>query len=322
MQQQTGMNTRQPNRRQSIQSYDFAGNIMLLSNERAGWNHLAARYYRSPSNYYQSVPAFDLDALAIQLGGATPLSGKIAQKPYHVHSVPGDIYLLPKGEESEWRAQESCNLLHLYPTSALLASVALQVADTDPQRVEFVPGVQLRDPLIHQIGLALLETLRTNAPLDGIYVESLSQVLAVHMLRKYATFSTPIAEPTGGMANITLQRALEYIDANLAHDLSLDTIAAVAGMSPYHFTRLFKQSVGQPLHQYVTHQRLDEARRLLLAGRHTIAEVAVLTGFADQSHLHRHFRAAYGTTPGALLEQSKNVQRARKNIQDPATGTG
>ena len=123
-------------------------------------------------------------------------------------------------------------------------------------------------------------------------------------------------EPAGGLARAALRRVLDYIGDNLAHDLSLETIAAVAGVSPYHFTRLFKQSVGLTLHRYVTQQRVSEAKRLLLAGRSSIADVAHLTGFADQSHLHRHFKAAYGITPGGLLEQRKNLQGGSKNRQD------
>jgi AraC family transcriptional regulator len=295
--------------RQSPLEYDFNG-VVLLSSERAGWNGLAMRYYRTSANYQASVPAFSLDALALQVQGATPLTSTVAGAVQRVHSVPGDIYLIPRGEASMWQAREACELLHIYAAPALLGSVALESADIDPQRVELAPRVQARDPLIQQIGLALLDELRAGGPLGRIYVESLAQLLVIHLLRKHATVSTPVAEPAGGLPAATLRRVYDFIGENLAYDLSLDVIAGVAGISAFHFTRLFKQSAGLPLHRYIIQRRLSEAKRLLLTGRLTIAEVAALTGFADQSHLHRHFKAAYCVTPGALLRRPENRQEA------------
>lgn len=296
--------------------YDFAGGVVLLSSEQAGWSGIASRYYRAPAMYRETVPAFGFDSLAIQVKGVTPLTSRITQSQRSVLSVPGDIYLVPKGEASSWYSRDSCELLHLYATTGLFRAVALQTADLDPQRVELIARVQERDPLIYQLGLAFLDELRTGGALGRLYVDSLAQLLIVHLLRQHAGVSKAVPDPSGGLARAALRRVLDYIGDNLAHDLSLEAIAAVAGVSPYHFTRLFKQSVGQTLHRYVIQQRLSEAKRLLLAGRNGIADVAHLTGFADQSHLHRHFKMAYGITPGALLEQRKNLQAVSKNRQD------
>jgi AraC family transcriptional regulator len=74
--------------------------------------------------------------------------------------------------------------------------------------------------------------------------------------------------------------------------------------------------MGCSLHQYVTEQRLERAKALLIGGKHSIAEVAALTGFVDQSHLHRYFKRRYGVTPGAALGRSTNIQSTRTNIQD------
>ena len=297
-------------RRQSPLEYDFKGGAVLLSSEQAGWNGLAARYYRAPANYHDSMPPLALDALAIQIADATPLTSTIMGVRRQVYSVPGDIYLLPKGEASAWYAREACDLLHIYATPGLLGSVALQSADLDPARVELLPRVQARDPLIHQIGLALLGELRSPGPASRLYVDTLTQTLALHLLRQHAALGRLAADPAGGLPAAALRRALDYIGDNLANDVSLDIIAEVAGISPYHFTRLFKRSTGRTLHQYVLDQRLAAAKRLLLSGRHTIAEVAALAGFADQSHLHRLFKQRYGVTPGALLRRPENRQEA------------
>jgi AraC family transcriptional regulator len=288
--------------------YDFSGGVLLLSSEGPAWGALAARYYHSPANYQASVPAFDLDALVIQIRGATPLTSKIARTLKSVRSEPGDIYLVPKGEATEWAAGEPCELLHLYATPALLSAVALQTADIDPRRIELKPRVQLRDPLIHQIGLAMLSELRSAGPLGRLYIESLTQLLVVHLLRAHTTARVGAPEPVGGLSPISLRYVLEYIGAHLSHELSLESLAELTGLSAYHFARLFTQSVGLSPHRYVVRRRLEEAKRLLLNGTHTIAEVATLTGFADQSHLHRLFKQRFGITPGSLLKRPDSPQ--------------
>ena len=76
-------------------------------------------------------------------------------------------------------------------------------------------------------------------------------------------------------------------------------------MSPYHFTRLFKESTGQSPHQYVVEARVRKAKELLTTGKFTISEVAHHVGFADQSHLTRHFKRVFGLPPQRLLGRRK-----------------
>lgn len=80
--------------------------------------------------------------------------------------------------------------------------------------------------------------------------------------------------------------------------MTLATLAAVAGISRWHFTRLFSAATGLPPHAYRIQRQIQKARRLLAAGR-PVAEEALDCGFTDQSHLTRHFTRAYGIGPGA-----------------------
>ena len=80
---------------------------------------------------------------------------------------------------------------------------------------------------------------------------------------------------------------------------SLEKLAREVGTHPSHLVRVFRREYGLPPHRYLVGRRLDRARPLLLAGM-PIADVAAATGFHDQSHLTRHFRALLGTTPGAF----------------------
>lgn len=109
-----------------------------------------------------------------------------------------------------------------------------------------------------------------------------------------------------GLPPARLRQALEFINDQLDQELSLAELAALVHLSPYYFTRLFKQAVGIAPHQYVILQRVEAAKQLLANRDLTIAQVAAQVGFADASHLSRHFKRLVGLA-------SQEFQR-RKNL--------
>lgn len=104
-------------------------------------------------------------------------------------------------------------------------------------------------------------------------------------------------------------RALDYLAENFAEDISLAELADFAGADRFHLLRAFRRFLGLPPHLYQTQLRLRHAKRLMLAGEPP-AMAAATAGFADQSHLIRKFKAAYGITPGQYLGCRNNVQSA------------
>jgi len=100
-----------------------------------------------------------------------------------------------------------------------------------------------------------------------------------------------------GLTPAALKRATEYIEENLAEDLSLAAVAGAANLSPYHFARLFKASTGFSPHQYVIRRRVERARLLLATTDRPLAFIAQEVGFASGSHLARHFRRLLGVPP-------------------------
>jgi AraC-like DNA-binding protein len=93
-----------------------------------------------------------------------------------------------------------------------------------------------------------------------------------------------------------LTRVRDYLQDRVGRSITVDELAMVAGISRFRLTRQFQRAFGLPLHAYHLHVRLEEAKRRLSAGA-PIALVAVDLGFADQSHLHRRFKGAFGMTP-------------------------
>jgi AraC-like DNA-binding protein len=111
-----------------------------------------------------------------------------------------------------------------------------------------------------------------------------------------------------------LRAACELLADDPAVNVTLDALAAVAGVSRFRLTRLFRTGLGLPPHRYQVAQRVRLARALLEQG-HAPGAAAALAGFTDQSHLHRHFRRALGITPGRYAALTA---AARTNVQDAA----
>lgn len=176
-------------------------------------------------------------------------------------------------------------------------------AGVDPGQVEVMDRFDARDENVEWILLSLMPELGTDGLGGKLYVQSLATALAVHLLRRYSSLGNSArrrvtAEPRRVLPSRSLDLALDYIDANLAGDLSLTGISTVASVSPRQLLRLFKASTGLPPYQYVIQRRVERARTLLSETDLPLWEVAESCGFAHQQHLSTHFKRLAGVSPG------------------------
>lgn len=100
-----------------------------------------------------------------------------------------------------------------------------------------------------------------------------------------------------------LLRVRDYIHDTLQDDISIDTLCNVACLSKYHFIRMFREQFGITPHQYIINHRINRVRTALQAGT-DVSRVAQAYGFADVSHLNRHFKRMYGVTPRQYQKQT------------------
>lgn len=173
-----------------------------------------------------------------------------------------------------------------------------------PDNVELIPHfATLRDPLIQGIIFSLKDELESRGMGGSLYVEQLTTTLAIHLLRKYGVRKPQISTYSDGLPKYKLQQILEYINANLDCDIKLVDLAELVAMSQYYFCHLFKQSMGIAPYQYIIQQRIERAKQLLKCRDVAICDVALACGFANQSHLTKHFRKLTEITPKAYRER-------------------
>jgi AraC family transcriptional regulator len=153
----------------------------------------------------------------------------------------------------------------------------------------------LQDPLLSQIVTALAEDIESGFA-DRILIESLGTALYIRIARH---FIGHLQLPTrGGLSPERLRRVRDYVDAHLDEDLSLTMLAEIACLSPYHFSRSFKQAVGVGPQRYVIQRRIERAKTLMRRTHQPLALIALEAGFTDRSHLTSVFRREIGMTPG------------------------
>jgi transcriptional regulator of acetoin/glycerol metabolism len=129
-----------------------------------------------------------------------------------------------------------------------------------------------------------------------------SEYAMIHSRPRLSTLESLSAEtiPTtsrGGLSPAVTRRVCDYIEGHLDEKMRLDGLAALAGLSTDHFARAFHQSVGVPPHAYLLRRRLEHVEHMLRATHAPLSEIALATGFSDQSHLARHFRRWAGVSP-------------------------
>jgi AraC family transcriptional regulator len=159
----------------------------------------------------------------------------------------------------------------------------------------------LRNQHVTAIGRAAQRFLQANLPGGRLYLEALAGQFATHVI--LALLSKPgVTVQPGKLDALAFNQLLEFVDANLCDDLSLDVLADVIGMSPSQFVRSFKTTVGQTPHAWLITHRVNRAKELLTNTKQSIAHIALDCGFNSQSHMTTLFSKHLGTTPKQYRE--------------------
>jgi AraC family transcriptional regulator len=277
--------------------FDVPLEHIVQSSSGKGWHGLDVAEIIHPLDDF-ALPALPRHILVINLSAPSTIQERLAGRQGHLGT--GNVVILPAGAPTTWHLEREGEVrhLHLYLSPTLIQQIATS-ADIDPDTVEFVDTLGMFDPRIETIALSLLSELRSEGLGGRLYVESLANILGIHLLRQHSSVKQPSLPRAVGLDRATLRRVSTYIEEHLAEDLSLSELAAVAYLSSYHFARLFKASTGFAPHQYVIGRRIERAKLLLSTTNRSLAAIAHAVGFAHESHLALHFKRLTGLLPSS-----------------------
>ncbi len=252
----------------------------------------------------------DVAAVDDVVGDQHYLSLNLDQQPLHLEvQEPHGFKQVTIPPQSLWVSPSAMPItLRLNSTLRYLrvALDPLHLARLTTPSLDDVRPLQLRRTYAVQSGQIahLMMALRDEADSHNAgglaLVEALTAGLG-HLLVRYAGVERPRpVRVRGGLSAVAKRRVLELIDAALDARLTIEMLAREVDLSPAYFARAFKETLGRAPHQYLLALRLARARRLIETSNASLSDIAQRSGFADQAHLTRLFKRAFGTTPGAL----------------------
>ena len=277
---------------------DAARPILFMN--RAHWAGLHLKHCRvTPGELVDFAPQHH--ELNMTLDGAVQTKKQSAGGVIFRHSEgAGQMCLTSAGQtmSAVWNQEYEYLALDLEPEYVIHTAIENRFSP----RFELAENFSGSDPLIQQIGYALLKESRAENPSGSLYADSLAQSLTLHLLKNYSTASYAAENLHGGLPGYKLNKVTDFINDKLDQDLSLAELASVAGLSRFHFARAFRRSTGMTPLQYLMQRRVERAKELLKNRELPLVEISLLAGFKNQSHFTTLFRKFTSLTPKAWRE--------------------
>ncbi|MEM6613819.1 MAG: AraC family transcriptional regulator [Cyanobacteria bacterium P01_C01_bin.72] len=275
----------------------------IITSSDLGWQSITVAEFKQPPGDSNFTP--DLEhTIALCL----------ATKPYRIWQAigdrnysgiysKGDISLAPAKLPCSYKVYGDDHYLEIKIPTSLLEQIAIEALNIDLDCLELRTEFRDRHPQIEQLAMMLRDELyRGQNGAGQLYIDSLANALVVNVLRDYSVTQPQIAVYPGGLSDRQLIRVIEFIQDNLDRSIKLEDLATHLGISKFHFSRLFKKSLGISPHQYVMQQRIELAQELLSKSNLLISDIALECGFSSHAHLDKYFCNFVGMTPTAYRQ--------------------
>jgi AraC-like DNA-binding protein len=221
--------------------------------------------------------------------------------PTHI-AEHNPLFLIPAAPvRTEWRGAEGIVANFSFHPD-FLQGIAMSL-NTDFRLLYQRPAEKIiLDDRLESLCRLLMCEVEDGCKSGSTFLERVSRAFAMaivqHLISRRTARNTSSPDPR-------IERAIRFIEEHFRYKISLGDIAEVAGLSPFHFLRVFRSSVGTSPHAYLVRRRLRHAQHLIRteASDRSFADIAIEAGFADQTHLARHFRRAFGKTPAEYLRR-------------------
>ena len=253
------------------------------------------------------LPSVSEPFLAWTLSGELDFQERENERPWITHRIQKGSFFLTSGGapyDVRWKAvtSEAFEVMFVFVELPLLQRALEEVFGAD------APSARLRDVSAFTDAAlnSLMERLRdelTRRQASPLFVQGIAQGIAIHLAREYGVTDEASRSSSPSLPGQKLRQITEWMAEHVAEDLSLDRLAAQAGLSKFHFQRLFKSALRVSPSQYHVTLRMNLARRLLRETKKSVVDVALEVGYANPSHFARLFRKETGLPPSDYRRQ-------------------
>jgi AraC family transcriptional regulator len=279
----------------------FIAGHTLLSGDSLAWSDLFVQVYsRHREQNPFLVPAVAEPLVVWVMSGEAIVEERELEGEWTATYVTVGDFFLTRSDVPymmRWRAvgDDPFQVMHLYVSVSLFERVACDcLGFSSPPALRDISGGKDQQ-LSHFLALVYQE-LRAEGKGSEAFVQGIAQSLAVHLIRNYASNETG-GDRSGALPGHLLRRAMAHLDERLAEPFNLAELAATVGMSPFYFSRLFKQATGISPSRYFIRQRIAHAQRLLQETDLSVIRVGIQVGYASPSHFAQIFKRETGVSP-------------------------
>jgi AraC family transcriptional regulator len=286
----------------------YVGGKCLFEGRGEAWRDIKASLYAHPpviDTFH--VPSVSEPSLAWTTSGEVDFQEREAGQPWVTNRIRKGSFFLTSGGapyEVRWKAvtSEPFESMIVFIDLPLLQRALEEVfgSNADHARLRDISG--FTDDTLNWLMERLRDEL-TRPQASPLFVQALAQAIAIHLARDYGVTDAESHSSSPSLPGYKLKQITDWIAEHIAEDFDLARLAALAGLSKFHFQRLFKSSMGVSPSRYHINLRMEEARRLLRETKMSVIDAALEVGYKDPSHFARLFLRETGLSPSEYRKQ-------------------
>jgi AraC family transcriptional regulator len=238
--------------------------------------------------------------------GCCTLDGSIR---FNREIYPGMAFIFEKHASVNWHWKPASTntapvkFINVFVPVDLINRTCLSALDAEPSTIEIPGNIAFNDPFMVQILMSLKAEAGNTSTIGTMFMDTAAQLLAIHLLNSYSLIKRPLPKVPSSFSRAQSNRIVDFINDNLAEDISLESLSSLTSYSNYHFAHMFKQTFGIGPNQYLIRHRIEKAKQLLKHSDMKIGLIALEVGYESQSHFTNLFRRIVGVTPKTYRDQ-------------------
>jgi AraC family transcriptional regulator len=287
-------------------SEKYPCSTLLMSSATRHWASVEAELRRHAPSEGPGYSGEQIEISVIVEGDSDSFAAcKFGRSPIGVPTSTGTTWVCPPGvpaDEIRITAPELTSV-HLYMPLELIHTVAAHDFRGRGRATIRYASIH-EDAMVGVLCRAIVEEMACETSAGRLLVDSASNTLAAWLVKKYSEDQdSNLHATTGKLDKIRLKRVVDFIDQNLEEEITLASLASIACLSEFHFSRMFAAATGLSPARFVSRRRLENARKLVTEGKMSLSEIALKSRFSSQASFTRAFRRSVGAAPGEYRRQ-------------------